>query len=134
VKDARWFSGGNVKNDRIRGARLGAQSLESDAAIDYSMRKNVDYVCGHCGAETSLIFATDAESPYLWDCSRCSEQATLKGAKPPAEDATKAVKEAKTPFEMLLERRSRDELEEILTERLAYLRSRRGAGLEDLAG
>lgn len=123
-----------MKNDRIRGSRLGAQSLESDAAIDYSTRKNVEYVCGHCGAETALVFATDAESPYLWDCSRCSERATLKGAKPPELDATKVVKEAKTPFEMLLERRSRDELEEILTERLTHLRARRGAGLEDLAG
>jgi hypothetical protein len=42
--------------------------------------------------------------------------------------------EDKTPrshWEMLLERRSRDELEEILQERLEYIRARRKAGEAD---
>lgn len=123
-----------MNNNTLRGSRLGSQSLESDAAIDYSLRKTVEYVCASCGAVTPLVFSLDAEAPFLWDCSGCSEQATLKGAKTPIVDETKPIKESKTPFEMLLERRSRDELEEILSERLTYLRSRRGAGLEDLAG
>ena len=123
-----------MNNNTLRGSRLGSQSLESDTAIDYSARKTVEYVCASCNAVTPLVFATDAEAPYQWDCAGCSEQATLKGAKKPVSDSTKVIKEAKTPFEMLLERRSRDELEEILSERLTYLRSRRGAGLEDLAG
>ena len=123
-----------MNNNTLRGSRLGSQSLESDTAIDYSTRKTVEYVCAACNTVTPLVFATDAEAPYQWDCSGCSELATLKGAKKPAVDQTKVVKESKTPFEMLLERRSRDELEEILSERLTYLRSRRGAGLEDLAG
>jgi hypothetical protein len=39
-----------------------------------------------------------------------------------------ADKVARTHWDMLLERRSRAELEELLEERLAYLRARRGAG------
>jgi hypothetical protein len=35
-------------------------------------------------------------------------------------------KQARTHWDMLLERRSRDELEELLEERLAFLRARRG--------
>jgi hypothetical protein len=37
-------------------------------------------------------------------------------------------KAARTHWDMLLERRSRDELEELLEDRLAYLRARRGSG------
>ena len=123
-----------MKNDSLRGSRLGSHSLESDRGIEYSARKQVDYGCAYCDAITTLTFAVDAESPYEWDCSQCGENATLVGATAPVNDDTKPVKEAKTPFEMLLERRSRAELEEILNERLAHLRQRRGAGLEDLAG
>jgi ribosomal protein L37AE/L43A len=108
--------------------------LESDRGVEYSARKHVDYSCSSCDAITTLTFAMDAESPYDWECGQCGANATLVGAVAPPPDAAKPVKEAKTPFEMLLERRSREELEEILDERLAQLRSRRGAGLEDLAG
>ena len=123
-----------MKNDSLRGSRLGSHSLESDRGIEYSARKQVDYVCTACHATTTLTFAVEAESPYDWECAQCGENATLAGATAPQLDATKPVKEAKTPFEMLLERRSREDLEEILNERLAHLRERRGAGLEDLAG
>ncbi len=125
-----------MKNDSLRGSRLGSHSLESDHGIEYSARKQVDYSCVHCGATTTLTFAEEAESPYDWECARCGESATLIGATAPAPslDAMRPVKEPKTPFEMLLERRSREDLEEILNERLAHLRERRGAGLEDLAG
>ena len=123
-----------MKNDSLRGSRLGSHSLESDRGVEYSARKHVDYSCSSCDAITTLTFAMDAESPYDWECGQCGANATLVGAVAPPPDAAKPVKEAKTPFEMLLERRSREELEEILDERLAQLRSRRGAGLEDLAG
>lgn len=123
-----------MKNDSLRGSRLGSHSLETDRGIEYSPRKQVDYACAACNAITSLTFAHEAESPYEWECGQCGELATLVGAAAPKLDATKPVKEAKTPFEMLLERRSRAELEEILNERLVHLRQRRGAGLEDLAG
>ncbi len=121
-----------MSKETLRGSRLGSQSLESDTAIDYSNRKSVEYDCVACGTTTSLIFAVEADAPYTWDCSGCPEQATLRGGTAPTGEDIKVVKESKTPFEMLLERRSRDELEEILKERLAYLRQRRGAGLEDL--
>ncbi len=123
-----------MKNDSLRGSRLGANSLETDRGIEYSARKNVEYDCVACQHVTTLTFALDADSPYEWECMSCGSVATLRGATAPLPDPGKAVKEAKSPFDMLLERRSRDELEEILNERLAFLRQRRGAGLEDLAG
>ena len=123
-----------MKYDSLRGSRLGAHSLETDRGIEYSPRKDVVYDCSSCGAENTVTFAEEAEAPFEWECARCGNAATLHGGTAPSPDDVKIVKEAKTPFEMLLERRTRDELELILSERLAYLRERRGAGLEDLAG
>ena len=48
---------------------------------------------------------------------------------------TLEAREDKIPrshWEMLLERRSREELEEILQERLSYIRARRAGGQADL--
>mgnify|MGYP006206717867 FL=1 len=42
------------------------------------------------------------------------------------------VKVPRTHFEMLLERRTRAELEEILKERLDYIRARRAGGQADI--
>jgi hypothetical protein len=45
------------------------------------------------------------------------------------------IDELKTPrshWEMLLERRSKEELEEILKERISYIRTRRKAGKADV--
>ena len=123
-----------MKYDSLRGSGLGTHSLETDRGIEYSARKDVVYDCAACGAATTLTFSADAEEPFEWECSHCASVATLRGGTAPHPDTTKVVKEAKTPFEMLLERRSRDELEVILSERLAFFRERRGAGLEDLAG
>ena len=123
-----------MKDNTLRGSRLGTTSLESDRGIEYSARKIVAYECAACGTTTSLTFAFEAESPDEWECSGCSAMARRTGAPASLPETMKNVKEAKTPLDMLLERRSRDELEEILNERLTYLRQRRGEGLEDLAG
>ena len=55
----------------------------------------------------------------MWEC-RCGEEAKLQGGGP--EHEAKPVKPARTHWDMLLERRSEKELEDILKERLELLR------------
>jgi hypothetical protein len=114
----------------MRGMRLGNQSLESEVGVSYSARAQHSYQCPN-NHLSELVFAQDAEVPETWQCKQCSEQAILlKDGKPMKLD----IDEIKTPrshWEMLLERRSKAELEEILKERLDYIRSRRKAGKAD---
>jgi len=69
----------------------------------------------------------DAEVPEVWESPRTGQEGRLV-----AEDGslveTEVVetKAARTHWDMLLERRTRPELEELLQERLELLRARRG--------
>jgi hypothetical protein len=78
------------------------------------------------------VFAQDAELPQTWQCKSCPEFGTLlKDGKP----ITLSLAEIKTPkshWDMLLERRTKVDLELILKERLAYIRARRKAGKADV--
>ncbi|MEY4993830.1 MAG: hypothetical protein RIS82_952 [Actinomycetota bacterium] len=115
----------------MRGMRLGTQSLESERGVNYSARSNHSYQCVN-NHVSEMVFSADAEIPQTWQCKQCPEQATL------LEDGKMIVLDAsddKTPrshWEMLLERRTREELEEILQERLDYIRARRAGGQADL--
>jgi hypothetical protein len=117
-----------MRSQSLRGSSLNSRSLASDEGIVFSERKQVMYVCGACGTTTTMTFAADAENPDAWTCATCGESATLgeAGAAQRLATAAEDDKVARTPFDMLLERRSREELEVILQERLQYLRARRG--------
>ena len=105
----------------LRGTRLGALSMETDENVVPSERQLVKYVCPQ-GHVSELPFSIEADVPPLWEC-RCGLDARLvDGPEPEA----KAVKPARTHWDMLLERRSIPELEELLQERLALLRESRG--------
>jgi len=68
--------------------------------------------------------ADDAEVPAVWDCRMHGlESVLIDGSAPEG----KAIKPPLTHWDMLLERRSIAELEEILGERLAELKARRTA-------
>jgi hypothetical protein len=102
----------------LRGARLGGQSFEDERGIEFAARQNVAYVCRQ-GHEFEVIMAAEADVPAVWECPRCGAEALSKdGAEPEA----KAERPARTHWDMLLERRSIKELEDILAERLALLR------------
>jgi hypothetical protein len=78
-----------------------------------------------------MVFAAEAEVPQTWQCKSCANEAILLAD---GKEVVLENVEDKTPrshWEMLLERRSRDELEEILQERLEYIRARRKAGEAD---
>ncbi|PLV48040.1 membrane protein [Mycobacterium tuberculosis variant microti OV254] len=77
------------------------------------------------GAEFEIPFAHDAETPGTWLCRNGLEGTLISGGGPAA---PKKVKVPRTPWEMLRERRSIEDLEELLMERLAIIRSgRRGS-------
>ncbi|RLP76988.1 RNA polymerase-binding protein RbpA [Mycetocola tolaasinivorans] len=110
----------------LRGMRLGAQSLQSEEGVVFSDRERYIYLCPKCGHETALVFAAEAEAPDTWECRNCGEAAVLMVGTEPIELEPSEAKQARTHWDMLLERRSREELQVLLDERLDYLRERRG--------
>ena len=110
-------------SDRVlRGTRLGAVSYESDRHTEFAPRLRTVYDCP-AGHETAVPFAAEADIPYLWECRVCGATAQLRDGEEPE---AKKVKPARTHWDMLLERRSTDELEEVLAERLTVLHEHQG--------
>ena len=106
----------------LRGSRLGAQSYESDSGVDAAPRQRIDYDCP-AGHRTSVPMSVEAEVPLVWECRVCGKEGVRTDAALPE---PKRVKPPRTHWDMLLERRTIPELEELLEERLALLRARRG--------
>ncbi|HET7684075.1 MAG TPA: RNA polymerase-binding protein RbpA [Marmoricola sp.] len=102
----------------LRGARLGGQSFEDERGIEFAARQQVGYACSQ-GHQFEITMSVEAEIPATWECPRCGAEALSVDGILPAE---KAEKPARTHWDMLLERRSISELEDILTERLELLR------------
>jgi DNA-directed RNA polymerase subunit RPC12/RpoP len=110
----------------LRGMRLGAQSLQSEDGVAFSARASHTYVCADCGRETTMVFAAEAEAPDVWECRYCGHEATRIVDDKLVEVDRAESKAPRSHWDMLLERRTEAELEELLQERLTYLRSRRG--------
>jgi hypothetical protein len=70
--------------------------------------------------------------PESWQCKSCSEFGTLLRDGKPITLSIPELKTSKSHWDMLLERRSKVELEVILKERLAYIKARRKAGKADI--
>lgn len=114
----------------LRGIRLGAQSLQSEEGVVFHERTQHVYLCTECGRDVTLTFAADAEAPETWECRTCGGEAVLRVGEGTVSVDHSADKIPRSHWDMLLERRTLPELEELLEERLAYLRARRGAGDE----
>ena len=110
----------------LRGMRIGAQSLQSEDGVVFVDRAEYTYRCATCGRETVMVFSTEAELPDTWECRFCGAEATLLVDSKPVDVDRSGEKAARTHWDMLLERRTIPELEELLAERLNYLRARRG--------
>lgn len=111
----------------LRGARIGFTSLQGEEGIEFSPRQAVEYRTEQ-GRAFQVLFDADAQPPEEWKDQRSGETGYLS---PDAGAAAKEEQEIKsaaqrTHWDMLLERRSREELEELLDERLRLLRERRG--------
>jgi len=107
----------------LRGSRLGTTSYETDRNTDLAPRQAVSYDCPR-GHVTEVPMSSEAELPATWECRVCGATALLR------DGATPEAKKGKTPrthWDMLLERRSIEDLEEVLAERLAELHRRTAA-------
>jgi hypothetical protein len=103
----------------LKGTGLGAKSFEDEAGVEFAARQEVGYDCPR-DHHFSLVFAAEAEIPSVWECPRCgAESLRADGERP----ELKEEKPARTHWDMLRERRSIAELEDLLTERLNQLRS-----------
>lgn len=104
----------------LRGMKIGASSLETDEGVRFVPRSEHKYTCpnGHVFHKT---FAEEAEVPALWEC-HCGANALLENAEEPED--TKKVKPQRTHWDMLRERRSIEELDELLDERMALINKR----------
>jgi hypothetical protein len=105
----------------LRGMRLGAQSMETESGVEPAPRQRVEYRCED-GEQVFVTFAAEAEIPAVW-VSKSGKEALLVNGEKPVDSNEKPVR---THWDMLLERRSVDELEQILEDRLNKLRERRG--------
>ena len=105
----------------LRGSRLGAVSYETDRNTELAERQQGEYVCAR-GHRFSVPFAADAEIPPTWECRADGNVARRVDGDEPEE---RKAKPARTHWDMLMERRTVAELEEVLAERLEVLRGRR---------
>lgn len=107
--------------DRVlRGSRLGAVSYETDRDHDLAPRRFARYRTPS-GEDFDIPFADDAEIPSTWQCRNGQEGVLFEGGSQEA----KKVKPPRTHWDMLMERRSEAELEDLLNERLELLKARR---------
>lgn len=102
----------------LRGMKIGANSLESEVGVQFAPRREARYHCPN-GHTIVLPFSVEAAVPALWEC-RCGAEALLQDADRPE---PKPARRVRTHWDMLLERRTLPELEELLAERLDLLRS-----------
>ena len=112
-----------MRADRfMRGSRLGALRYETDRNHNLAPRQIARYRTEN-GEEFDIPLADHAEIPGTWECRNGMEGTLIEGGEP-AEP--KKVKVPRTPWDMLRERRSIEQLEELLKERLEIIKSRRG--------
>ncbi|RCK71260.1 MULTISPECIES: RNA polymerase-binding protein RbpA [Desertihabitans] len=102
----------------LRGSGLGAKSFEDESGIEFAARQEIGFDCTR-GHHFTVTFAAEAELPTLWECPRCGSEAKRSDG---VVAEVKEGKPARTHWDMLLERRSISELEDLLAERLDLLR------------
>ena len=110
----------------LRGMRLGSQSLQSEEGVEFASRRKSIYRTVD-GTTFDVVFSSDAEIPEVWSSPKTGQEGRLvadDGSLVPLEEVE--TKAPRTHWDMLLERRTRAELEELLQERLEVLRARRG--------
>lgn len=95
--------------------RLGSQSMETEAGVEPAPRQRVEYrtADGEC---VSVMFAAEAEIPPVWTTKTGQEAILVNGEKPENPNE----KHQRSHWDMLLERRSVEELEETLQQRLEF--------------
>ncbi|GAA0804083.1 RNA polymerase-binding protein RbpA [Spirilliplanes yamanashiensis] len=106
----------------IRGSRVGSSPMRFTERSEPAPRRTVTYFCAR-GHELEILLAADADTPEVWDCTRCGQPAGLDPANPPGKSRAEPYK---THLAYVKERRSAEDGEAILAEALAKVRQRRG--------
>lgn len=107
--------------DRVlRGSRMGAVSYETDRDHDLAPRQMAKYRTPN-GEVFEVPFADDAEIPEEWMCKNGQVGTLMEGEGV----ESKPAKPPRTHWDMLRERRTIEELDVLLEERLEQLRKRR---------
>lgn len=108
----------------LRGMRIGSVSYETDHYVEPAERQLVRYDCP-VGHQTVVPFSTEAEEiPLTWTC-RCGREASVITPAPNlAVPSGQPERHVRTHWDMLLERRTIADLEELLEERLALLHAK----------
>lgn len=108
-----------MRSRTLNATGLGSSSHENDRDIVLSPRMQLDFDCP-ARHHFSVTFSSEASLPWTWDCPTCWAPAVRSdGVRAPAEPP----KPVRSHRDMLRERRSVAELEELLAERLALLRT-----------
>ncbi len=102
----------------LRGSGLGSKSFADGQGVELAPRLQVGFDCPK-GHHFEIVFAEEAELPTEWECPKCGETARRSDG---AEPEVKQSKAPRTHWDMLRERRSIEELEDLLAERLEEIR------------
>lgn len=100
---------------------MGSKSNADPSGIELAPRQDVGFDCPR-DHHFTVVFAEEAELPTEWECPRCGAVARRSDGVVAEAKETKPVR---THWDMLRERRSLEELEELLAERLGEIRSGR---------
>ena len=100
-------------SESMRGSRLGGLSYENDTHVVPAERLPTVYECPQ-GHRTIVPFSIEAEDiPFDWTC-RCGQTAERPDAVKPQ---AKPERHQRTHWDMLMERRTSADLEELLADR-----------------
>ncbi len=111
----------------LRGTRLGATSYENDRNTDLAPRQEIAFDCPK-GHHFTVPFAAEAEVPATWECRVCGAVSFTSAGDLPT---PKKVKPPRSHWDMLRERRSIADLEQVLAERLALIRGERDGDVKE---
>lgn len=103
----------------LRGVGLGAKSFEDEDGIEFAARQEIGFDCPN-GHHFEVTFSIEADLPTEWECPRCGQVGIRSDG---VTGEAKAVKPTRTHWDMLRERRSIPELEDLLAEQLDKLRT-----------
>jgi len=113
--------------ETMRGMRLGSQSMESDRGVELSERQSIQFRCPE-GHEFEMVFSLTAEFPDTWECKKCDAIATRLEEGKEVDLTAGELSAQRSHYDMVLERRTKKELEALLQEVLVDMRKRRSEG------
>jgi len=106
----------------LRGSGLGSHNNQDPAGVELAPRLNVGFDCPN-EHRFSVVFAEEAELPPQGECPKCGATSARSDG---VESDAKPEKPPRTHWDMLRERRSIEELEDLLAERLDEIRDSGG--------